>query len=123
MANYVSVKGWLECEEDDVKLIKDLIKEYELSTNYDIIMDSDIRKLYNRGWHFQEEAINWTSYVFYGADIKNYCLNFIKDELVDIIKINNEMEGVFFIDAEDGDKIIWKILDGKLLEKKCDFLI
>lgn len=123
MANYASVKGWLACEEEDVKLIKNLIKKYELNTDYDIIMDSDIRKLYNKGWHFQETAINWTSYVFYGADIKSYCLNFIKDELIDIIKINEEMEGVFFIDTEEDDKIIWKISDGELLEKKSDFLI
>lgn len=123
MAKYVSIKGWLACEGDDVKLIKDIIKEYELSTNYDIIMDNSIRKLYNKGWHFQEEAINWTSYVFYGADIKSHCLSYIKDELADIIKINDEMEGIFFIDVEDGDKVIWKISDGELLEKKSDGLI
>lgn len=117
MSNYISIKGWLECEYDDIKSIKSIISEYELNSSYDTLIDYDIRKLYNKGWHFQEEVINWTSYIFYGADIKKYCLKFIRDEITNIVKINNEIEGRFFIDDEDGEEILWKIFKGNILEK------
>lgn len=117
MANYISIKGWLECEYDDINLIKSIISEYAFKKSYDTLMDYDIRTLYNKGWHFQEEVINWTSYIFYGADMKKYCLKFIKDELFAIAKVNDAIEGLFFIDDEEGESILWKISDGKLIVK------
>jgi hypothetical protein len=63
--------------------------------------------------------MNWTAYVFYGADIREYHSDFIKKQLDEIAKLNSDLTGYFLIDDHDGEKkMCWQIFGGKLVETK-----
>ena len=116
MGKYVSIRGWFECEENDIEKIKEVCNFFgkKYSEN-DLSLEK--RKMYQSGWSFPEKIINWTAYVFYGADIREYHSDFIKEQVVAIAKINHEIIGFFLIDDHDGEtKICWQVFNGKLVE-------
>lgn len=117
MAKYVSVKGWLECEHSQVEGIKKIISDYEVRTDLGNIFSYESMKLYNKGWCYQEEIINWTSYIFFGADVKEYYLEFIQEEIKEILRKNIEIEGMFFFDYEEGEISYWEITNSRINEK------
>jgi len=82
------------------------------------IFNNENMKFYNKGWRYPEEIINWTAYIFYGADIKEYYLEFIQDEIKEILKKNIEIDGMFFFCYEKGEIKYWKIIDSKIKEEK-----
>ncbi len=53
---------------------------------------------------------------FYGADIKEYYLEFIKEEIKEILRRNNKIDGMFFFSYEEDGIIYWKIIDSKITE-------
>ncbi len=116
MSRYVSVKGWLECEDSQVGRIKRIISDYKPKSDFGSIFNNDNIELYNKGWCYQKEIINWTSYIFYGADIKEYYLEFIKEEIKEILRRNNKIDGMFFFSYEEDGIIYWKITDSKITE-------
>ncbi|MCI9079895.1 MAG: hypothetical protein HFH68_13430 [Lachnospiraceae bacterium] len=121
MAKYVSVKGWLECEYSQIKEIKKIIDNYKTRTNMGSIFSSENMEFYNKGWRYPEEIINWTAYVFYGADIKESYLEFIQDEIKEILKKITYIDGMFFFYYEEGEIKYWKIIDSKMKEEKNIF--
>ena len=118
MAMYTSVTGWLGCEHSQVEEIRKIISGCEFSTEFEYIMDYETRKFYNKGWCFQKEGINWTAYVFYGADIKDYCVDFIKTEIKEIAGKIDEVNGLFLFQHEEGEIICWKIVESNITEEK-----
>lgn len=114
MAKYVSVKGWLQCEYSQVEHIKHIIQKHENRTEDGKIVQQEQKRLYNKGWHYPEEIINWTAYIFYGADIKEDCLNFIEEEIKEIVENIEEIEGMFFLDFEEGETTCWHIREDDL---------
>lgn len=116
MAKYVSVKGWFECESHQVKNIKKIIDSCGTKNYPGNIFDNENTKLYNKGWCYPEEIINWTSYIFYGADIKEYYSGFIKDEIKEVLKKNTGIDGIFFFCYEEGETEYWKITDSEIYE-------
>lgn len=118
MAKYVSVKGWIECEDSQLERIQKTISSYETRTSMEEIFDNESMKFYNKGWCYPKEIINWTSYIFYGADIKEYYLGFIQDEIKEILKENIEIDGMFFFCNEEGEMKYWRIMNSKIMEEK-----
>ncbi|MFD8608352.1 MULTISPECIES: hypothetical protein [unclassified Streptomyces] len=57
MAVYVSVRGWLECDHSQLAAVKEIIA-------------SDTDDHCSGGWGFPVQPFNWTSYVFYGGDVR-----------------------------------------------------
>lgn len=116
MGKYVSIRGWIECEEKDIEKIKE-IRNYFIQNYPEYELDLDKRKLYQSGWNFPGAIINWTAYVFYGADIREYHSDFIKKQVEEIAKLNLDITGYFLIDDHDGEnKVCWQIFSGKLIE-------
>ncbi|GED12592.1 hypothetical protein [Aneurinibacillus migulanus] len=116
MGKYVSIRGWFECEENDIGKIKEVCN-YFSENHSENQLTHDKRKLYQSGWNFPEKVINWTAYVFYGADIREYHSDFIKKQVVAIAKVNPEITGYFLIDDHDGEKkVCWQVFDGNLVE-------
>lgn len=83
--------------------------------------------MYNRGWQIPDGHINWTYYIFYGADIRIQQLDYIRDQIItlahNIYEMDGEftdyMEGVFDLkDDEDTIFFTWKIEDGEFTEIK-----
>lgn len=116
MASYVSIRGWLECTEEHIAKIKDITNYFsENYSKYNI--DPETIELYQKGWRFPIDIVNWTSYVFYGGDIKKYNSDFIKEQIIAIVESEKEIEGHFFLDDDEGKiKLYWKLLNGKLIE-------
>jgi len=115
MGKYVSIRGWFECEENDISTIKKVCEEF--TKNYDdTLLSPEKRKLYQSGWIFPESQINWTTYIFYGADIREYHLDFIKEQISQIAIIP-DITGYFLVDDHEGDrKLCWQIVDQALIQ-------
>ena len=48
MSRYVSVKGWLECEDSQVGRIKRIISDYKPKSDFGSIFNNDNIELYNK---------------------------------------------------------------------------
>lgn len=63
-AYFSSVRGWLEVESDNfasaIAVVKSLQSSYPKNTKI---------ALYLQDWCWQETPVNWTRYLFYGADV------------------------------------------------------
>ncbi|MDE6312569.1 MAG: hypothetical protein K2M46_02955 [Lachnospiraceae bacterium] len=118
MAKYVSIRGWIECEHNQVANIKKIITDYGNRIDFESPICQENVRLYNKGWCYQSATINWTSYIFYGADVKEYYLCFIEEEIREIVNRNFELEGIFFLDYEEGERKCWKISNFDIIEEK-----
>jgi hypothetical protein len=116
MGRYVSVKGWLSCDSEIVPKIKEIAESFLKNyTNFSITLEE--RTLYNKGWRYPTED-TW-QYVFYGADLKSYYVEYIKLQVEAISGIDSDIEGTFFIDDEDGEeRYLWRVSDGTFEETK-----
>lgn len=124
MGTYAQVRGWFEVADELVPLITDIIQEIPfLAAKAQISADSI--ELYQHGWHIGE-VINWTRYIFFGADIRAYYLDFYKNIFIKIalLQVKDEdnllfiPEGLFYIDSEEGSgrSFTWTIKNGVLSE-------
>src|SRR5262245_50412019 len=57
MGGYVSVRGWMECDETQLATVQEIIS-------------SHADDHYSNGWSTPRQQVNWTCYLFYGADIR-----------------------------------------------------
>src|ERR1700712_3647928 len=103
MAKYISITGSLICSEAHIKIIKEVINSYE-NRNDEFALTKEEMNLYQSCWNFQNQAVNWSRYVFYGADIKSYALSLIKSQIETIflsLEANitdfyeNKIDGIF----------------------------
>jgi hypothetical protein len=88
MGKYVSVRGWLECDENTVNEVKKIRDDFTASSNQGLL-DKDKLELYQSGWTFPDRQMNWTAYVFYGADLREYHLDFMKKQLSEMANIQD----------------------------------
>ncbi len=99
MAYFFSLRGWLEVEPDKfdcvTEVIKSLKKKYSKDTKFG---------LYIQGWTWSESAVNWTRYLFYGADVTYEGLEFFQNILNNIIQAGSGLSGYFHAQGEDGDR-------------------
>lgn len=129
MARFVSLSGCLNCTQNQVQLIKEIIHDF--TTNYDrnLISEEQVQ-LYLQGWYFPDVRFNWTNYIFFGGDIKQSSLSFFKDLINFIIQeicIKNQtdsnvdldrLDGHFVIKEEDSDRLLlWVIKDSIIIEQ------
>ena len=103
MAKYLSLRGWIECDEQDLeKIKKKLIESQESIEKYPV--DFEQANLYCKGWRFPKDNVGWSSYVFYGADIKNYALGYIISQFESITDMDDEIVGYLFISDDEGEE-------------------
>jgi hypothetical protein len=104
MGVYVSVRGWLECDKDQLAFVKDVITAH----------DDDF---YSGGWGFPTKHFNWTHYVFYGGDIRESEVNWLLDQLREIARIpasdedGDLVRGFFVASHEVEGSSEWRIKD------------
>jgi hypothetical protein len=88
MGVYVSVRGWLECDREQLAFVKDIISAHD---------DGH----YIGGWSFPTKPFRWTYYVFYGGDIRESEVDWLLDQLREIARIpasdedEDEVRGLF----------------------------
>lgn len=114
MGHYTSIRGWIGCEAGDIFAIKE-INNYFLKNYSKYQIAYQTKEIYQKGWCFPNESVNWTNYVFYGADIREYHSDFIKEQLIAIAESNCDIEGHFSVDDDEGViKQYWNLSNGKL---------
>jgi len=116
----------MECPESQLDKVKKIIESFvDKAEDYGLTKDGATG--YNWGWHIPEGCINWTFYIFYGADIRIQQTDFIKDQVIEIATTVFEKDGEYIefvrgiFDVEDEEKEIfftWKMVDGNFIEIK-----
>ena len=107
MGAYVAIRGWLQCDDKQLALVRHVI-------------DSD-QDRYNGGWAFPAQRINWTGYVFYGADIRDGAVDWFLDQLQQLATLpasdadNDRVRGLFLVSHEVEGMAQWKVRDGQVL--------
>jgi hypothetical protein len=125
MGTYAQVRGWFEVDEQLLPLLVAVIEDIPLRAVKQNV-SADSVSLYQEGWHVGN-AINNTRYVFFGADIRAYYLDFYREIFKEIAELTCFSEdadyeiipdGVFYVDSEDdyANHYIWKIGNGRLSE-------
>src|SRR3954466_3500468 len=96
MGYYFALRGWLEMEHKDFAAVRD--KVHALRASYP---DGSQEALYMSGWCWPEKGINWTCYVFYGADVKAQGLKLLEDVLDAVVALGCHVDGWFHAQGED----------------------
>ncbi|GGM56947.1 hypothetical protein GCM10012275_30100 [Longimycelium tulufanense] len=113
MGVYVGVRGWLECDEKQLVAIQAIIQSH----------DDDH---YSGGWGTPRRAVNWTSYIFYSADIREQAVDWLLDQLREIAGIpasdadNDLVRGLFLASHEVDGMSEWQVRDGQVFISRAD---
>jgi hypothetical protein len=98
MAYFYSLRGWLEVApeqfETAVKVLKSLRENQTNGTKFN---------LYAGGWCWNDAPINWTRYLFYGADVTADGLEWFRLTLEQLTDLHLELTGYFHAQGEDGE--------------------
>jgi len=107
MAYYYSLRGWLEVSRDDFKEVTE--KLLQLCQSYP---EGSQSELYMKGWHWVDDQINWTRYIFYGADVQAEGLDLFETVLQTITAMQLHVDGYFHAQGEDGESnYVYKLAD------------
>ncbi|MEV7071309.1 hypothetical protein [Streptomyces sp. NPDC093990] len=107
MGIYVSVRGWLECDERQLAAAQDIITAHE---------DGH----YSHGWGTPRRHVNWTHYLFYGADIRESGLDWLVRQIDAMARIpanedGDRVSGLFLASHEIHGTAEWQVRGGELL--------
>lgn len=77
-----------------------------------------------RGWCWGTAQVNWTRYLFYGADVSEEGLELFQDMLDKMLAMRLNLSGYFHAQGEDGTRnhIYW-VTDDKLKIEKGETLV
>lgn len=116
MSKYVLVRGWLECDFNQVKQIERINEEFiKCSKQYSL--SETIVQMYSKGWFYPKSPINWTSVVCLGVNINHAALYYIKEMVVNVSEIEM-LDGYFRVSDDEGDLFLeWIVKDGFLEER------
>ncbi|WP_185899597.1 hypothetical protein [Streptomyces sp. WAC07061] len=113
MGSYVSVRGWLECDGAQLATVQKIISAH-----------ADDH--YSNGWSTPRQHLNWTRYVFYGADIRESALEWFASQLREIARIPASDEdgdlllGLFLVSHEVNGITEWHVRGGRLITSAAD---
>ncbi|MFE2492433.1 hypothetical protein ACFXGR_56805 [Streptomyces mirabilis] len=113
MGVYVSIRGWLECDKTQLAAIQEIISSHE--DNH-----------YTNGWGSPRKHVNWTHYIFYGADIRESALDWFTDQIREIAQIpasdddGDLVRGLFLASHEADGTTEWQVRDGQLVIAPAD---
>ncbi|MEU8777142.1 hypothetical protein [Streptomyces sp. NPDC048606] len=107
MGVYVSVRGWLECDERQLAAAREIIASHQ-------------DDLYSHGWATPARHVNWTHYLFYGADIRASAVDWLLDQIREIARIpasdedGDRVTGLFLATHESDGTAEWQVREGRL---------
>lgn len=103
MGAYISVRGWLQCDEQQLAAIQGVIAAHD-----------------DGGWGTPRRHVNWIHYVFYGADIRASAAEWLLAQLREIAAIpasdsdGDRVTGLFFASHEETGMSEWQVRDGQV---------
>ncbi|SCF95470.1 MULTISPECIES: hypothetical protein [unclassified Streptomyces] len=113
MGVYVSVRGWLECDKTQLAVLQEIIS-------------SHADDHYSNGWSTPRQHVNWTHYLFYGADIRESALDWLQNQIREIARIpasdedGDRIRGPFLATHELDGTTEWQIREGQVVISPAD---
>lgn len=108
MGIYVSIRGWLECDEQQLTAMNAIIAAHD-------------DEHYSGGWATPRRPTAWTNYVFYGADIRESAVDWFLEGLREIAQLpasdedNDRVTGLFLASHEINGMSEWQVHDGQVV--------
>ncbi|MGW4896787.1 hypothetical protein ACWEQL_31695 [Kitasatospora sp. NPDC004240] len=108
----VSVRGWLECDEEQLARIKE------------IVAPDDPERTYSGGWAFPTTQYNGIGWAFYGGNIRAVSLGWFEERLRQIARIpasyqddeyDDRPRGLFLVSHDVDGMSEWRVRDGDLV--------
>lgn len=113
MSYFYSVRGWLEVSPDSFSRVASAIAKIRERWRGD-----EKAHLYMKGWCWSDEPINWTRYMFYGADVTEEGLLIFRSTISELMRLGVELSGYFHARGEDGENnTIYRIDNDTLVEE------
>ncbi|WP_371674094.1 hypothetical protein OG985_44390 [Streptomyces sp. NBC_00289] len=113
MGAYVSIRGWLECDETQLAALQEIISSHE--DNH-----------YTNGWSSPRQHVNWIHYIFYGADIRESALDWFTDQIREIARLpasdddGDLVQGLLLASHEADGTTEWQVREGQLFITPAD---
>ena len=98
MAYYYSVRGWLEADSETFEAATRLIERRRQAAS------DQQEALYLQGWTWSAAGVNWTRYLFYGADVQEDGLDLLRALLDELCALEGELDGYLRVTGEDGQR-------------------
>jgi hypothetical protein len=112
MGQFTQIRGWIEVSDDMIPAVEDVIANVPRIASS---RDSKAIALYQAGWHIGP-VINWTRYVFFGADVKSEYVDVYKEAISALASLRDADSehpvGLFFVDVQDGSPLSWRVFGG-----------
>jgi hypothetical protein len=119
MAYFYSIRGWLEVEPEKFNNAIDVVKSLQASYPKDTKTG-----LYLQGWCWNKQPVNWTCYLFYGADVTEEGLDLFKETLNRLIAMKLNLSGYFHAQGENGKRnLIYQVTDNNLMVQVGSILV
>ncbi|MGW1530889.1 hypothetical protein [Streptomyces aureus] len=108
----VSVRGWLECDDEQLAQIKEIVEA------------DDSERTYSGGWAFPARQYNYVSWAFYGGNFRDTSLERFEDRLRRIARIpaacpdeeyDDRPRGLFLVSHEVDGMSEWRVYNGDLV--------
>ena len=116
MGHFIQIRGWLETEFELIPQFKEIVQRFDNNYSEYLLKDWQVT-LYQKGWHFPDQPINYKSYIFYGAEVRYEGADYIKDQLMEMVGLFDDTNGLFYFNNDEGDyPVTWKICDGVINE-------
>ncbi|MET8150566.1 hypothetical protein ACIBSW_21435 [Actinoplanes sp. NPDC049668] len=110
MGMYASVRGWLEIDFKQRGIAERIIEQHR-------------HDLYSGGWAFPSVPFNWSLYLFYGGDIRQSEVPWIRDQVEQLARMPPVDEdddwptGLFVVTAEEHEGAqLWQIRESAVTE-------
>jgi hypothetical protein len=104
MGMYLGVRGWIELQYDQRAAAEQIIERHDDG-------------FYSGGWTFPRAAFNWTLYLFYGGDIRESGLPWLRTQVDELAALppdedGDRPRGLFVASDERGGVETWQIRNG-----------
>jgi hypothetical protein len=107
MGMYVAVRGWLELDHKHRSRVEQIIEAHR---------DDH----YSGGWAFPARPFNWSLYVFFGGDLRESAVEWLRGQVSEIACLppvdddGDRPAGFFLLTDERQDSSTWSVRDGRL---------
>ncbi|MFE3855197.1 hypothetical protein ACFXPN_29195 [Streptomyces griseorubiginosus] len=108
MGVIVWIRGWLECDDEQLSQVREIIEA------------DDADRTYSGGWSFPPRQYNFTNWVFFGAEIAAQYLDWFLEQLRSLARIpasdddNDLIVGLFLVSHEIDGMSGWQVREGSV---------
>jgi hypothetical protein len=110
MGMYASIRGWVEIA-------------FEQRVSAERIIEQNRHDLYSGGWAFPPKPFNWTLYLFYGGDIRQGEVPWLRHQVEQLARLppvdedDDWPQGLFVVTAEESeDARMWQIREATVTD-------